>query len=76
MYYRIDDNVAPREALAIRGERMVKEGKITKSALDQIKRLEGAHANSVEHFTLFFGTLVSYDSVRLRGIVDGRDLDM
>jgi hypothetical protein len=67
-YYRIDDNVAPREALATRGERMVKEGKITKSVLDQIKRLEGAHANSMEHFPMFFGTVVSWVSVRLRGI--------
>jgi hypothetical protein len=57
--YRIDHNVAPREDLAKYGEAAVQSGKITRKQLDRLRRLEAASANSVEHFPLFVGAVVS-----------------
>ena len=51
--YKIDNNVAPREDLAKYGEAAVKEGKIDRRALNALKRMEAASANSIEGFTFF-----------------------
>lgn len=57
-YYGIDHNVSPREDLVKYGPEAVKSGKITQKQLDRLKRNEGAHANSVEHFPLFVGAMI------------------
>ncbi|KAJ5370085.1 uncharacterized protein N7496_006177 [Penicillium cataractarum] len=49
----IDNNVAPREDLAILGEAAVKSGKLSRSILNRLKREEAAHANAIEHFPVF-----------------------
>ena len=49
----IDHNSAPREDLAKYGEPAVQAGKISREALNRLKRQEAAHANSVEGFPLF-----------------------
>lgn len=51
--YGIDHNVSPREDLNKYGGAAVQSGKITQKQLDMLKRNESAHANSVEHYTLF-----------------------
>lgn len=38
---------------------MVKEGKMSRSALERVKRMENAHANSVEGFAVFGVGVVS-----------------
>jgi len=57
-YYGIDHNVSPREDLTKYGQRAVESGKITQAQLNQMKRVEAASANSVEHFTLFVGSMI------------------
>jgi uncharacterized MAPEG superfamily protein len=49
----LDHNVAPREDLGKYGEAAVQAGKISRSALNKLKRQEAAHANAVEGFPLF-----------------------
>ena len=49
----LDHNKSPREDLSKYGEAAVQAGKLSRRRLEQIKRMEGAHANSVEGFTLF-----------------------
>lgn len=49
----LDHNVNPREDLTTYGEAAVQSGKITRRALDQLKRQTSAHANVQEGFTLF-----------------------
>ena len=49
----IDHNSSPREDLAKYGEPAVQAGKISREALNRLKRQEAAHANSVEGFPLF-----------------------
>lgn len=49
----IDHNSSPREDLSKHGEAAVKEGKLTRQRLGQIRRMQSAHENSVEGFTLF-----------------------
>lgn len=68
-YYGIDHNVSPREDLAKYGNAAVTSGKITQKQLNQLKRLESAHANSVEHFPLFVGALIWAHLARL-SVVD------
>lgn len=34
------------------------DGKITKRDVDRIRRMEVAHANTLENFPVFFGTVV------------------
>ncbi|KAH6670801.1 hypothetical protein B0J14DRAFT_597084 [Halenospora varia] len=48
--YRLDHNVCPREDTAKYGPEMVKQGKITQSQLDMVKRWEACHLNSMENF--------------------------
>lgn len=49
----LDHNVAPREDLSKYGEAAVQAGKISRSALNKLKRQEAAHANAVEGFPFF-----------------------
>lgn len=51
----IDHNAAPREDLIKYGEAAVQSGKISRSTLNQLKRREAAHANSMEGFSFFVG---------------------
>ncbi|EXJ81975.1 hypothetical protein A1O1_08042 [Capronia coronata CBS 617.96] len=56
--YGIDHNVNPREDVARFGERAVQEGKITRKQLNLLKRNEAAHANAMEHFPVFIGSIL------------------
>lgn len=56
--YGIDHNVNPREDLARFGEKAVQEGKITRKQLNLLKRNEAAHANAMEHFPVFVGSVL------------------
>ncbi|KAE8354329.1 hypothetical protein BDV28DRAFT_147163 [Aspergillus coremiiformis] len=55
--YGIDHQVSPRQDLNRYGEAAVREGKITQKQLDMLYRNEGAHANSVENYTLFVASI-------------------
>jgi uncharacterized MAPEG superfamily protein len=56
--YGIDHQVSPREDLVKYGPKAVESGKITQKQLNQLKRMEAASANSVEHFPFFVGALI------------------
>jgi hypothetical protein len=71
-YYGFDNNVSPRQDIAKHGEKMVKEGKVTRSALERIKRMEGAHENSMAHFAMFGISVVSIFRFCLGLILDER----
>jgi hypothetical protein len=59
-YFKLDDNTCPRENLDPSiTSRMIADGKITRRQLNLIKRAEACHANSMEHFPLLVGTMVS-----------------
>lgn len=49
----LDHNLSPREDIAKYGEAAVQGGKLSRQRLEQIKRMQSAHENSVEGFTLF-----------------------
>ncbi|TAQ83305.1 hypothetical protein B7494_g8369 [Chlorociboria aeruginascens] len=51
-YYGFDHNSAPREDISKYGEKMVSDGKLSRSALKRIKRMEAAQANSIENLPL------------------------
>lgn len=53
-----DHNTAPREDVAKYGAELVKSGKITQKQLERVKRMEAAHANSVEHFPFMIGSVL------------------
>jgi uncharacterized MAPEG superfamily protein len=36
----------------------VQKGKITRTQLERLKRMEAAHANAMEHFPMFVGAVV------------------
>jgi uncharacterized MAPEG superfamily protein len=57
-WYGIDHNESPRDDLAKHGEAAVREGKLTRKQLDQLKRIESAHANSVENYALLVGSVL------------------
>lgn len=57
-WYGIDHQVSPREDLAKYGEAAVRDGKITRKQLDMLKRIESAHANSVENYSFLVGSLL------------------
>ncbi|KAK3719320.1 hypothetical protein LTR37_004539 [Vermiconidia calcicola] len=57
-YYGIDHNVSPRQDLSKYGDAAVSKGKITQHQLEQLKRLEAAHANSVEHYPVFAAAML------------------
>ncbi|KAI2694952.1 hypothetical protein CBS147332_9501 [Penicillium roqueforti] len=54
----LDHNVSPREDLTTYGEAAVQSGKITRRALDKLKRQTSAHANVQEGYTLFVAAMV------------------
>lgn len=60
---RIDRNVAPRGDLSKHGEAAVRAGKLSQARLDQLQRLEAAHANTIDHFPLFVGSVVRTPAV-------------
>jgi len=71
-YLKIDHNVSPREDTSKYGERAVAEGKITQRQLNLLKRNEGAHANSMEHFPMFvastlFATVAGVSNAQING---------
>lgn len=49
----LDHNVNPREDLIKYGEAAVQSGKISRRALEKLKRQEAAHANAQEGYSLF-----------------------
>ena len=49
----LDHNLSPREDLLKYGNAAVQAGKLSWRRLEQIKRMQSAHENSVEGFTLF-----------------------
>lgn len=55
--YGIDNPTSPREDLARYGEKAVQDGKITRRQLNQLKRNEAAHANSVENYPVFLAAV-------------------
>ncbi|EME44079.1 hypothetical protein DOTSEDRAFT_130948 [Dothistroma septosporum NZE10] len=58
MYYHIDHNVSPRDDLVKYGSIAVQRGKITQAKLDQIRRVENCHANSMEHYPVFAAAII------------------
>ncbi|KAJ9602468.1 hypothetical protein H2200_013011 [Cladophialophora chaetospira] len=56
--YKIDHNISPREDLTKYGEKYVQDGKLTRKQLNLLKRNEAAHANSMEHFPVFVGSVL------------------
>ncbi len=49
----LDHNSSPREDLSKYGDAAVQAGKLSRRRLEQIKRMQAAHQNSVEGFTFF-----------------------
>jgi uncharacterized MAPEG superfamily protein len=64
-YLDLDHNVSPWDDLGKFGPDAVTSGKISQRQFDQLKRIEAAHANSVEHFPLFVGALIWAHMARL-----------
>ncbi|KAK3115625.1 hypothetical protein LTR53_004832 [Teratosphaeriaceae sp. CCFEE 6253] len=57
-HYGLDHNVSPREDLGKYGDAAVRSGKMTQKQLDQLRRLEGANANSIENYILFVAAML------------------
>ncbi|KAG9854639.1 hypothetical protein KCU98_g2005, partial [Aureobasidium melanogenum] len=52
--YGVDNNINPRHDLVSpRAEQLVSKGKITQEQLEQLQRIQAAHSNSMEHYTVF-----------------------
>ncbi|KAG9690402.1 hypothetical protein KCU95_g283, partial [Aureobasidium melanogenum] len=52
--YGVDNNINPRNDLVSpRAEQLVSKGKITQEQLEQMQRIQAAHSNSMEHYTVF-----------------------
>ena len=49
----LDHNASPREDVARYGEAAVRAGKLSRRRLEQVKRMQSAHENSVEGFAFF-----------------------
>ena len=56
----LDHNVSPREDISKYGDAAVQAGKLSQRRLEQIRRMQSAHENSVEGFTLFVACGTSY----------------
>ena len=67
----IDNNISPRGDLGERGERAVKEGKLSQERLEQLRRLQGAHSNNIEHFPFLVGAL----AMAVQGGVDTQTIN-
>lgn len=55
----MDHNTCPREDVRKYAEKMVQDRKISRRTLEMIKRWEAAHANVVEGYSLFVGSVAS-----------------
>lgn len=54
----LDDNISPRGDLT--GQKaldLIQRGKLTQQRLDQLKRLQAAHENGMEHYPVFVGAV-------------------
>jgi len=51
--YGIDHNGSPRQDLNKYAEAAIRDGKLTRKQVDQLKRIEAASANATEGFILF-----------------------
>ncbi|KAI5199906.1 hypothetical protein E4T39_05937 [Aureobasidium subglaciale] len=52
--YGCDNNINPRYDLeSPRAEQLVSKGKLTQAQLEQLRRIQSAHSNSMEHYTVF-----------------------
>jgi uncharacterized MAPEG superfamily protein len=58
IHHGLDHDVSPRRDLALYGARAVAAGSLTQRRLDQMYRVEAAHANSVEHFPVFVAAML------------------
>ncbi|KAJ5248610.1 hypothetical protein N7468_000061 [Penicillium chermesinum] len=54
----IDNNVAPREDLATIGEAAVKEGKISRSTLNRLKRKDATSTNLIDGFPFLVASIL------------------
>ncbi|VUC29581.1 unnamed protein product [Clonostachys rosea] len=61
-WYGLDHQGSPREDLAKYGEAAVRDGKLTRTQLGRIQRLEAASANSIDGYA-FFGLSVIFATV-------------
>src|SRR5690349_18738177 len=52
-WYGIDHNGSPRQDLTKYADIAVREGKMTRAQVEQIRRVEAASANATEGYTLF-----------------------
>jgi hypothetical protein len=52
-WYGLDHQGSPREDLAKYGEAAVRDGKLTRTQLGRIQRLEAASANSIDGYAFF-----------------------
>ncbi|KEF61516.1 uncharacterized protein A1O9_03083 [Exophiala aquamarina CBS 119918] len=57
-WYGIDHNGSPRQDLTKYAEVAIRDGKLTRAQVDQIKRVEAASANATEGFTLFAASVL------------------
>ncbi|KAF2673943.1 hypothetical protein BT63DRAFT_422050 [Microthyrium microscopicum] len=70
--YGIDHNASPRQDLNKYADAAIREGKLTREQVDMIQRCEGASANSVEGYTLFFGSVIFAMHSRVpMGVING-----
>jgi len=72
MHHKLDHQVSPRYDLATYGEAAVKSGKITQAQLDRMKRVESAHANSVEHYPVFVAAMLLATFAGVQGEIVNR----
>ncbi|KAK6000715.1 hypothetical protein QM012_003440 [Aureobasidium pullulans] len=50
----VDNNMNPRyDLVSPRAEQLISKGKITQEQLAQLQRIQAAHSNSMEHYTVF-----------------------
>jgi len=56
----LDHNLSPRVDLSKYGDAAVQAGKLSRRRLEQIRRMQSAHENSVEGFTLFVACGTSF----------------
>jgi hypothetical protein len=67
-WYGIDHNGSPRQDLNKYADAAVRDGKLTRKQVEQLKRVEAASANATEGYTLFAASGM-YDISFLRSFV-------
>ncbi|THW56833.1 hypothetical protein D6D25_03115 [Aureobasidium pullulans] len=71
--YGCDNNINPRYDLeSPRAEQLVSKGKLTNEQLEQLRRIQSAHSNSMEHYTVFVAAIMSAMIAKLDGGVVNR----